>query len=179
MPKLWDEYGGKDYFDFDWTRIKALADWYPCPTHTEEDPEYDMNTFYWRAVMHCNSLTQQNPYLDECAQEDPNVYSIQMHEKTAAEKGIADGDYVWLENPEGHRVKGWVSLSQGIEPHHLAIAAVAGHWGKHMPIAKGKGVFFNDLVEMDLEHTDPLTFNQDICCRVKVYKAEVQAQVVS
>ena len=28
------------------------------------------------------------------------------------------------------------------------------------------------LVEMDLAHTDPLTFNQDICCRVKVYKAE-------
>jgi hypothetical protein len=22
---------------------------------------------------------------------------------------------------------------------------------------------------MDLEHTDPLTFNQDICCRVKIY----------
>jgi len=24
---------------------------------------------------------------------------------------------------------------------------------------------------MDLPHTDPLTFNQDICVRVKVYKA--------
>ena len=36
-------------------RFKALADWYPCPTHTEDNPEYDMNTFYWRAVMHCKS----------------------------------------------------------------------------------------------------------------------------
>ena len=54
----------------------------------------------------------------------------------------------------------------------LAISAVAGHWGKFMPIAKNKGPFFNDLVEMDLEHTDPLTFNQDICCRVKIYKAQ-------
>jgi molybdopterin-containing oxidoreductase family molybdopterin binding subunit len=95
-----------------------------------------------------------------------------MHVKTAKEKGIKDGDKVWLENPQGHRVRGWVSLSEGIEPHHLAIAAVSGHWGKHMPIAKGKGTFFNDLVEMDLGHTDPLTFNQDICCRVKIYKAE-------
>ena len=41
-----------------------------------------------------------------------------------------------------------------------------------MPIARNKGPFFNDLVEMDLEHTDPLTFNQDICCRVKIYKAK-------
>ncbi len=77
---------------------------------------------------------------------------------------------VWLENPEGHRVKGWIARTDGIEPHHLAIAAVAGHWGNYMPIAKGKGTFFNDLVEMDLGHTDPLTFNQDICCKVKIYK---------
>jgi anaerobic selenocysteine-containing dehydrogenase len=131
-----------------------------------------MNTFYWRAVMHCNSMTQQNPYLDECGQEDPNVYAVQMHVDTAREKGIADGDKVWLENPQGHKVRGWVSLTEGIEPHHLAIAAVAGHWGKYMPIAKGKGTFFNDLVEMDLDHTDPLTFNQDICARVKIYKTD-------
>jgi len=172
ISKLWDHYGGKDFFDFDWSRFKALADWYPCPTHTEEDPEYDMHTFYWRSVIHCNSLTQCNPYLDEVAQEDPTTYSVQMHAETAKRKGIEDGDYIWLENPEGHRVKGYVSLSEGIEPSHLAIAAVAGHWGKHLPVAEGKGVFFNDLVEMDLGHTDPLTFNQDICCRVKVYKAE-------
>ncbi|MFH1891388.1 MAG: molybdopterin-dependent oxidoreductase [Candidatus Zixiibacteriota bacterium] len=172
IDKLWNEYGGKDFFDFDWSRFKALADWYPCPTHTEDNPEYDMHTFYWRAVMHTNSMTQQNPYLDECSQEDPNVYAVQMHLETAREKGIADGDKVWLENPEGHRVKGWVSLSEGIEPHHLAIAAVAGHWGKYMPIARNKGTFFNDLVEMDLDHTDPLTFNQDICARVKIYKAD-------
>jgi hypothetical protein len=25
---------------------------------------------------------------------------------------------------------------------------------------------------MDLDHTDPLTFNQDICCRVKIYRAD-------
>jgi molybdopterin-containing oxidoreductase family molybdopterin binding subunit len=172
IDKLWNEYGGRDFFEFDWSRFKALADWYPCPTHTETNPDYDMHTFYWRAVMHCNSMTQQNPLLDECSQEDPYVYAIQMHKDTAAKKGIADGDTVWMENPQGHRVKGWVALTDGIEPSHLAIAAVSGHWGNYMPIAKGKGTFFNDLVEMDLDHTDPLTFNQDICCRVKIYKAE-------
>ncbi len=172
ISKLWDEYGGKDFFDIDWSRFKALADWYPCPSHTETSSEYDMFAFYWRAVMHCNSMTQQNPYLDECSQEDPYVYAVQIHKDTAADKDIADGDHVWLENPQGHRVKGWVALTDGIEPHHLAVAAVAGHWGSYMPIAKGKGTFFNDLVEMDLPHTDPLTFNQDICCRVKIYKAD-------
>jgi anaerobic selenocysteine-containing dehydrogenase len=95
-----------------------------------------------------------------------------MHVKTAEEKGIQNGDKVWMENPEGKRVRGWVSLSEGIEPNHLAIAAIGGHWGEYMPIAKGKGTFFNDLVMMDVAHTDPLTLNQDICVRVKIYKAE-------
>ncbi len=171
IAKLCDEFDAKEFFDFDWSRFKALADWYPCPSHTEPDPEYDMYTFYWRAVMHCNSLTQQNPWLDECSQEDPYVYAIQMHADTAQKKGIKQGEKVWLENSHGHRVRGWVALTEGIEPRHLAVAAVAGHWGEYMPIAKGKGTFFNDLVEMDKEHTDPLTLNQDICCRVKIYKA--------
>jgi molybdopterin-containing oxidoreductase family molybdopterin binding subunit len=170
ITKLCESFGAHDFLD--WSRFKALADWYPCPTHDTDRPEYDMHTFYWRAIMHCNSLTQQNPWLDELSQEDPYVYALQMHKKTAAEKGIGEGDKVWLENPEGHRVKGWVALTEGIEPHHLAVAAVAGHWTPYQPIAKDKGTFFNDLVEMDKAHTDPLTLNQDICCRVKIYRAE-------
>ena len=80
-------------------------------------------------VTQCNSMTQQNPYLDEMTQEDPNIYGIQMHSKTAEEKGIKDGDMVWMENPEGKRVKGWVSLSEGIEPHHVASRCHIGPLG--------------------------------------------------
>ncbi|MBI4700408.1 MAG: molybdopterin-dependent oxidoreductase [Deltaproteobacteria bacterium] len=174
ISKLWKEHEGDDFFKIDWARFKALADWYPCPSHDDKETECDMYAFYWRAVTHCNSLTQQNPYLDEVSQDDPYIYAVQINRATAEDKGIKDGDFVWLENPQGHKVKGWVALTDGIEPKHLAIAAVAGHWGKYMPIAKGKGTFFNDLVEIDLDHTDPLTFNQDICCRVKIYKAEEQ-----
>ncbi|MCP4674429.1 MAG: molybdopterin-binding protein, partial [Deltaproteobacteria bacterium] len=153
--------------------FQPLAEWFPCPTHDENlPPEYDMYTFYWRAIMHCNSLTQQNPWLDELSQEDPYVYALQVHRDTAAQKGLKEGEAVWLENPEGHRVKVWLALTDCIEPHHVAVAAVAGHWTEYQPIAKDKGTFFNDLVEMDAAHTDPLTMGQDICCRVKMYKAE-------
>jgi len=161
----------KKYISLDWSVFKPLADWFPCPTHTEKKPEFDMHAFYWRAVTQTNSLTQQNPYLDEMTQEDTIVFGIQMHQKTAAEKGLKEGDEVWVENPEGKKIKGWITLSEGIEPSHLAFAAILGHWGEYMPIAKGKGAFFNDLVMMDEPHTDPLTLGQDICVRVKIYKA--------
>ncbi len=175
IHNLMDSYGAVGDggpLDLRWKDFyRPVPDWHRCPTHKADRKVYDMHTFYWRAVMHCNSLTQQIPMLDEMAQEDPYVYAIQMHRGTAADKGLKDGDWVWLENPEGHRVKGWVATTEGIEPYHLAISAVAGHWGEYQPIAKGKGTFFNDLVEMDKEHTDPLTLNQDICCAVKIYKA--------
>lgn len=37
-----------------------------------------------------------------------------------------------------------------------------------MPIAKGKGVFFNELLELDWEHASPINLNLDLCAKVKV-----------
>lgn len=165
-----------NYLGFDLSHFKPLPDWHPCPSHANKDPQYDMFAFYWRAMMHTNSLTMQNPWLDEVSLQDPYTYFIQINEETAKKKGLKDGDLVWLENPEGHRVKGRVRLTNGIHPEQLAIAACAGHWTKYQPIAKGKGFFYNDLVEMDIAHTDPLTLNQDICIKVKIYKASEKDQ---
>ena len=41
-----------------------------------------------------------------------------------------------------------------------------------MPKAKGKGVFFNDLLELTWDRTSPVNFNLDLCVKVKVTKAE-------
>jgi len=35
-----------------------------------------------------------------------------------------------------------------------------------MPVAKGKGVFFNELLELDWEHESPINLNVDLCARV-------------
>lgn len=154
----------------DWSRFTALPDWYPCPAHSTGG-EFDLFAFYWRAPMHTNSMTMQNPWLDEIAACDPIAYTVQMHAGTARKKGLGDGDLVWIENHAGHRVCGKLRTTEGIHPEHLAIAACAGHWTPYQPIARGKGVFFNDLVEIDVAHTDPLTLNQDICVKVKISKA--------
>jgi molybdopterin-containing oxidoreductase family molybdopterin binding subunit len=161
-----------NYLGLDLSRFKPLADWYPCPSHANKDPQYDMFAFYWRAPMHCNSMTMQIPWLDEVSRYDPIVYAIQINTETAKKKGLKEGDLVWLENPEGHRCSGRVTLCEGIHPEHLAIAACAGHWTPYQPIARGKGVFINDIYEMDAPHTDPITLGQDICAIVKIYKAK-------
>jgi molybdopterin-containing oxidoreductase family molybdopterin binding subunit len=115
-------------------------------------------------------MTMENPWLNEISEEDPYTYTIQLNVETAKKKGIKSGDVVWLENTKGHKTQGRVYLTEGIRPDHVGIAACAGHWARGQPIAKGKGVFFNELLEVDKEHTCPLSLGQDICVAVKIYK---------
>ena len=73
----------------------------------------------------------------------------------------------------GRKVKGRVKLTEAIHPEGLGIAALCGHWSDGMPVAKGKGVFFNDLLELDWEHVSPVNINLDLCAKVRVVPVEV------
>lgn len=159
-------------FNMDFSRHKPLPDWLPCPSHEVQDPQYDLWAFYYRDVLHTNSFTMENPWLDEAAQMNPYSYRISLNAEVARKKGLKDGDLVWVESDRGRRIKGYLKLTEGIHPEGLGIAALCGHWTDNQPIAKGKGVFFNDLIEVDYEHSDPANLNMDLCVKVKVYKAE-------
>jgi len=150
---------------------EPLPDWIPCPSHGESGSRYDLYAFYYRDIIHTNSFTMENPWLDEAARLDPYSYVIAVNAGTGRRKGLRDGEEVWVESQKGRRVKGRIHLSEAIHPEGLGIAACAGHWGDGMPVAKGKGVFFNDLLELDFDHVSPVNLNQDLCVKVKVSKA--------
>lgn len=157
--------------DIRYFTYEPLPDWNPCPSHLEKDPSFDLYSFYYRDIVHTNSLTMENPWLDEAAQMDPYSYNVTVHTEIAKKKGLKDGDLVWVETRKGRRVQGKLKTSEGIHPEGLGIAALCGHWTDHQPIAKGKGVFYNGLLEVDYEHMDPGNHSLDICAKVKVYKA--------
>ena len=151
---------------------EPLADFLPCLSHRCEAPGFDFYAFYYRDTLHTNSFTMENPWLDEAAQLDPYTYAVTINADSGARKGLANGQMVWVETETGRKVKGRLKLSQTVHPEGLGIAACAGHWGEGMPIAKGKGVFFNDLLELDWEHSSPVNLNLDLCVRVKVSAAQ-------
>ena len=157
--------------ELDYSRYEGLPDWHPCPSHEVKSPEYDLWSFYYRDVLHTNSYTMENPYLDELSQMTPYTYAISVNSETAKKKGIRDGDLIWIESSTGRKIKGKANLTQGINIESVGIAACAGHWSNNQPIAKGKGVFYNELIEIDLEHMDPGNLNMDLCAKVKIYKA--------
>ena len=70
------------------------------------------------------------------------------------------------------KVKGRLKLTEGIHPEGIGIAAMCGHWSKGMPVALGKGVFFNDLLEIDWAHIAPTNNNLDLCVKVSVTPVE-------
>ncbi len=162
----------KHGFQMDFSRHKPLPDWLPCPSHEVKDPQYDLWSFYYRDVLHTNSFTMENPWLDEAAQMNPYSYFIAINADVAKKKGLKDGDTIWVESNTGRKIKGRLKTTEGIHPEGLGVAALCGHWSVNQPIARGKGVFYNDLIEVDYEHSDPANINQDLCVKVKVYKAE-------
>ena len=169
LKEVLTKFGRADMFDLSF--YEPLAQWNPCPSHTMEGTEFDMWAFCWRPSFHTQSSTQNNPWLDEISVNDPFVYLIQINAQTGKSKGIKDGDDIYVENSIGKRIKGKVTLVQGVHPEHVCIAGCHGHWAKGTPIAKNKGQFFDDLTIIDEAHTDPLTQGQDACVKVKIYKS--------
>jgi anaerobic selenocysteine-containing dehydrogenase len=150
---------------------EPLPDFLPCRSHQCKHEGFDYYAFYYRDIIHTNSFTMQNPWLDEAARLDPYSYTVAIHKETALTRGLAHGDQVEIETERGRKVKGRLCLTEAIHPEGLGIAALAGHWSDGMPIAKGKGVFFNELLEVDWDHSSPVNQNLDLCVKVKVTKA--------
>jgi molybdopterin-containing oxidoreductase family molybdopterin binding subunit len=145
-----------------------LPHWLPCTSHQVTDPSYDLFGFYYRDTIHTNSFTMENPWLDEAARLDPFSYTIALNTATGRRKGLRDGQEVWLESVHGRRVRGKVRLTEAIHPECVGVGGCAGHWAKTLPIAQGKGVFFNELLEVDLEHASPVNLNIDTCVKLRI-----------
>ena len=147
---------------------EPVPDFLPCLSHCCKAPEFDHYAFYYRDTLHTNSLTMENPWLDEAAQIDPYSYRIAINADVARKKGLRDDMPVSVETETGRTVEGRLKLMQGIHPEALGIAACAGHWAPGMPIAQGKGIAYNDLLEIDWAHTSPVNLSMDLCVRVKI-----------
>lgn len=146
-----------------------LPDWRPCQAQRPQIG-FDLQAVSYPVSWHSACQTCENPWLDEVSQSEPYNYFICLNPRTAAAKGIADGDAIWVESTAGRRVRGRARLSEGVHPEVVAIASNGGHWARGMPVARGQGVFFNALLSLDLEHTAPASVAIDGDARVRIYK---------
>jgi len=168
MQKITDAIG----LDVDYAQYSPLISWVPCSIHRVTDPDYDLYCFSYRDVLHTGSATMEQPWIDEASQMSPYTYNITMNRETAEMKGLKDGDSIELKTMTGRTVTGSLKLMGGQHPQTIAIAACSGHWAKGLPIARGRGTNFDNLLEIDLKHSDPISLNLETAVRVKVSKVK-------
>jgi anaerobic selenocysteine-containing dehydrogenase len=158
---------------FDTSDFQPMPDWKPCASHEEKRPEFDLYGIYYRVPVHTFTSTYNNPWLDEVSSMDPHIHNVAMNTETAKKKGIRDGDWVVIESAgTGNKIEGRASLTEAIHPEVIAYASGGGHWAKHLPIAsqQGKGVCPEWLIPLSWDYVDTVTFNLDVCVKVKVTK---------
>lgn len=159
-----------DYFD--WDVYDPLPFWFPLEVHKTDKDEYPLYAFSFCETFHSNSNNQQIPWIDEMSRQNPYTYFINVNTDTANKMGLKAGDMVEIETNHGFKTAGRIQTRQSIHPECLGVMGVGGHWAKGMPIAKGKGVNFNSLIDFTIRGMDPLTATVDICVKCRLNKLE-------
>ncbi|MFZ5556512.1 MAG: molybdopterin-containing oxidoreductase family protein [Pseudomonadota bacterium] len=152
-----------------YSRAYADAGLNPYPEYTERsvlpDAEFPLQLTHSKFSMHCNIVTQNNPFLMEVCGEN----WVEINSVDAAKYGIQDGQMVIVESPKDSiRIK--AKVTEGLVPGCVSVrhGHGFGHWAMGN-VAKGKGAHSNNLMDT---HTNPVTgancYNE---CKVRVRPA--------
>jgi molybdopterin-containing oxidoreductase family molybdopterin binding subunit len=144
-----------------------LPGWKPSAAHEEDSEQYDLFGITYKLPFHALGLSSQNPWLTDLAERHPYAFRLLIHPRTAAVRNIRAEDKVTITSRVGS-VTGEVCLTEGIHPKVVAIAGIAGHWAKGLPVARGRGIHFNTLAPLDLNNVDKLSSAFDSKVKVRV-----------
>ncbi len=125
----------------------------PLPRYTPPDrpPEGFYHLNYGRSPAHTFGRTINNPQLFELMPEN----TVWVHPTAAVVFGLASGDYVWLENPQGvrsNRVR--VRVTQRIRPDSVFMVHGFGHTDERQRLARHVGA--DDAALMHNVKLDPV-----------------------
>jgi len=172
LKKVTEEAG----IPWDVSDYQPIPDWKPCAAHLDDDnSEYDLFAVNSKSPFHTFSSTVGNPVLNEIHTSQKFGSNVLLNHKTAHEKGIRDGDEVWVESTAGYRVKGTVKLTDCVRPDVVGFIGLYGKWAKHVLEAGRKGPHFNTLLPYNRERIDTVATTVDMCIKAKVYPAAVKA----
>jgi anaerobic selenocysteine-containing dehydrogenase len=155
--------------ELDWEHYSAVPEWFPIPPHLVTDPQYDLYCFNNCDVLHAASTTAEQPWIDEAGGMNPYTYNITMNADVARQKGLKDGDRLELESDKGNKVQGVLKVREQ-HPETITIMGRAGHWSPGLPVARGKGVGFQFLMDNTFRDCCPVTWHPEPCVKVKVAK---------
>jgi anaerobic selenocysteine-containing dehydrogenase len=144
-----------------------LPGWRPSAAHEEDASLYDLFGVTYKLPFHALSLSAQNRWLADLGERHPFAFRLLVHPRTAAARNIRSGDRVTVTSRVGS-ITGEAWLTEGIHPQVVAVATIAGHWARGLPVARGRGLHFNTLVPLDLDNVDKLSSAFDSKVKVRI-----------
>ncbi|HSD11223.1 MAG TPA: molybdopterin dinucleotide binding domain-containing protein, partial [Candidatus Binatia bacterium] len=159
---------GMDWWDTSF--YHPLPEWHPCRAHGVGEDPYDLYIAFSKAPLLSHTISAENPWIADIVQRNPLDYSVLVHTSVAKEKGIRDGDPVWVES-DVNRVRGTARVTECVHPKVVATFGIGGRWGREKNVSRGKGVHFNSLIRFGWDMVDTLSGQIDYCAKVKVYRA--------
>ena len=129
------------------------------------DEEYPLQLTHAKLSMHCNIVTQNNPYLMEICPEN----WVEINSQDAAKYGVRDDQMVVIESPKD-KITIRAKVVEGLVPGAISVrhGHGFGHWAMGQ-VAKGKGAHSNNLME---GYANPVTgtnnYNE---CKVRIRAA--------
>ena len=166
--------GWKGKMDYWWKAWDPLPSWVPSRELIAPE-EYDLNAFNFKTVAAPFKIGDVigNPYLYETFKTyDPYEYAVLINTRTAAKKGLKDGDQVIVQSRYG-ATQGRLKTTELI--NHLAVGIPGTHGQKapqENPIIAA-GPCFNVLCSARQEDScvDPITGGIEWGPAVRVFKA--------
>jgi len=144
------------------------------PRHWQPTGDYPLFLINWKEASHTHTRTQNNPWLLDIQPSNPLI----IHPETAAQYGIQDGDYVWIESPYG-RVLGRAKLSRRIHPEVVGLQHGFGHTALGRQ-ARGRGTSDAWLRPTKADGLSGQALHKETCVRlVKASSIPVQHQPIS
>lgn len=152
-----------------WRDYTPLPTWRP-PTMEQSPSTYDLYLISFKLMEHKETRSSQIPLLAELASQS----FLAINPRTAQERGIRDGDWVWVEahnavTGETRRLKIQARYYSGIRPDTVGIPHHFGQVARH-PWAEGQGPSANELFFTGEGYVNP-TADQSFHVKVRVYKA--------
>lgn len=152
--------------EWEWNDYQALPLPIPDPIH-QEPAEYDLYAISYKDTQLNFSENLSIPWIEDIVYKDPVHMGILINPKTAAARGIGEGDLIQISSAYGE-IKGLAKITEGIHPETVAVSNALTRWNRYHSVIRPGGGNFNRLLPADLKNTDACSGQMETAAKVKV-----------
>lgn len=147
-------------------------DYQPLPTAVldpvhKEPKEFDLYAISFKDVQLNFAENLSIPWISDIVYNDPVHRGVLINPKTAADRGIDDGDLLTITSSYGS-IKGLAKVTEGVHVDTLAVSNALTRWTGYHAVVKPGGGNFNRLLPADLKNTDGCSGQMECAAKVKV-----------